>query len=251
MVVHVQSTGRQPWCCISVTSISRSVGPAACLGLPGMHLFSMCESTSQFLGHCKNTAVKCLGEGDTFCCVMTAFCYEFTLGNTMSAELKKTVCIFYNCPQFSNTNEVRNYKWNRVRKDTTKLTRSQDSLKLHLSHANYQAAVWKRCFRPKPHTPSLHGHGWDISDGVISIGWMTQLLAPEGILDIMKCGCKSAHPCSTRRCGCRDRNMQCVHSLVHVQHRLLQYGLNWMWWWESWFRLIESQPSRMVIHNES
>ena len=28
---------------------------------------------------------------------------------------------------------------------------------------NCQAAVWKCCFKPKPHTP--YGHGWDISDG--------------------------------------------------------------------------------------
>ena len=198
------------WRCISVTSISRSLGPVACLGLPGMHSFSGCDSTSQFLGHGKKTAMKCLRENDTFRHAMTVLGDEFTLGDTVSAELERAVCILYNCPQFSNTNEVRNYKWNRVTKDITKLPPCQDSLKLHLKRANYQAAVWKRCFRPKPNTPSPHGHGWDISDGVISIVWMSQPRAPEGILNTMKCGCKSAHPCSTRRCGCRQRNMQCT-----------------------------------------
>ena len=46
------------WRCISVTSISRSLGLAACLGLPGMHLFSGCDSTSQFLGKSKKTALQ-------------------------------------------------------------------------------------------------------------------------------------------------------------------------------------------------
>ena len=56
-----------------------------------------------------------------------------------------------------------------------------------------------------------HGHGWDISDGVISTVGMSQPRAPEGIMNTMKYGCKSAHPCSTRRCGCRQRNMQCIN----------------------------------------
>ena len=112
-------------------------------------------------------------------------------------------------PQFSNTNEVRNYQYH-VTKDITNLPQCQDSLKLHLKHANHQAAEWKRCLRPKPHAPSPHGHGWGISDRIISTVWMLQPQAPEGILNTMRFGCKFASPCSII-CGCREGNMQCSH----------------------------------------
>ena len=68
---------------------------------------------------------------------MTAHGDEFTLCDTMSAELGKAVCVLYNCPQFST------------------LMRSEITNGL-CDNTNYQAAVWNRCLKPKPHTPSPH-----------------------------------------------------------------------------------------------
>lgn len=60
------------WRYISVTSISRSLGLAVCLGLPGMHAFSGCDTTSRFLGHGNKTAMKSLQENETFRRAMTS-----------------------------------------------------------------------------------------------------------------------------------------------------------------------------------
>ena len=112
--------------------------------LPSMHSYPGCDSTSQFLGHGKRLLWNVFEKGTHF--AMTAAGDEFPLCDTMSVELEKAVCIPYNCPLFSNTNEVRNYKWNRVKKDITKLPPCQDSLKLQLKRANCEAAVWKYSF---------------------------------------------------------------------------------------------------------
>ena len=61
---------------ISVTSISQQLGSAIVKGLPGMHAFSGCDSTSQFAGHGKKKSMKLLIEDAEFRNFMT------TLGDT-------------------------------------------------------------------------------------------------------------------------------------------------------------------------
>ena len=41
------------WSYINVTNIAENLGPDVCAGLPGMHAFSGCDSTSRFAGHGK------------------------------------------------------------------------------------------------------------------------------------------------------------------------------------------------------
>ena len=58
--------------------------------------------------------------------------------------MQKAVCIPYNCPQFSSTR-------------LATLMRSAIANGLcDKGHDNYQAVVWKCCFKPKPHTLSPH-----------------------------------------------------------------------------------------------
>ena len=74
------------------------------------------------------------------------------------------------------------------------------------------------------HTPHLPIWSWlGHKYGAISIVWMSQPQAPEGILNTIKHGCKSAHPCNTRSCGCRQRNMQCTHLCMFNTHCFNMY----------------------------
>ena len=56
--------------------------------------------------------------------------------------------------------------------------------------------------------PPITDFGWEIKDGQVLVKWMTMPVAPDGILEDVKCGCKSG--CSTRRCACVKAELKCT-----------------------------------------
>ena len=53
--------------------------------------------------------------------------------------------------------------------ETEALPPCESHLRLHVTNANYQAAIWRRAIVLRPVIPSPHGYGWkvdDISNGV-------------------------------------------------------------------------------------
>ena len=133
---------QQAWGYISVTSISRKLDAHVCKGLPDMHAFGVCDSTSQFAGHGKKTTMKLLLENSDFLEAMCSLGSEFVPTENTLQQAERSICIMYNSTQYISTNDVRNSKWNRSAKNITKLPQCHDSAVLHIRRANYQAAIW-------------------------------------------------------------------------------------------------------------
>ena len=85
-------------------------------------------------------------------------------------------------------------------------------LNLHLINASYQAAIWQCCFQPKPidmdHGPN--GHEWKVEYSDISIVWMIQPPAPDAILALISCACKSGCSTNKRQCLCVKQGLPCT-----------------------------------------
>jgi hypothetical protein len=56
--------------------------------------------------------------------------------------------------------------------------------------------------------PSISEFGWEVNEEQVNIRWMTMPAAPDGILEKVKCGCKSG--CSTRRCAYQKAELKCT-----------------------------------------
>ena len=53
--------------------------------------------------------------------------------------------------------------------------------------------------------------GWDLKSGLPSPSLDTGPAAPDGLIDIISCGCKAAgKACSTGACSCKRHNMSCT-----------------------------------------
>ena len=74
--------------------------------------------------------------------------------------------------------------------------------------AHYQAMVWANDVVANPIMPSPEEYGWEKEeDRWIPV--MTCLLsAPEAIIELVKCGCKTK--CASNRCQCRRAVLQCT-----------------------------------------
>lgn len=84
----------------------------------------------------------------------------------------------------------------------------QSSLRLHVTRANYQAAVWKRATEASPNTPSPHGHGWNVNTSSIEYVWLASRPAPQEVLELLSCTCQ--RKCTADSCCCIKAGLKCT-----------------------------------------
>ena len=60
---------------------------------------------------------------------------------------------------------------------------------------------WRECRVPSPHT-----QGWLVESGAITINWTDQRPAPDELLEMTHCGCRTGW--KTARCSCKKGLMQ-------------------------------------------
>jgi hypothetical protein len=80
--------------------------------------------------------------------------------------------------------------------------------------AHYQVAVWRNALQTHPPLLDPTHHGWSHIEGSTritpTIVPLDTPLAPEDLLKVIKCGCDSNTPCSTKRCGCKSQGIECT-----------------------------------------
>ena len=70
--------------------------------------------------------------------------------------------------------------------DVSLLPPCQESLKMHVRRANYQALTWKKADHTKPIIPGPDGHGWNTNiKGELEICWTNSNLRPQELADII------------------------------------------------------------------
>ena len=86
----------------------------------------------------------------------------------------------------------------------------ESSLRLHVTRANYQAAIWKRAIVPLPVIPSPCGHGWEVDNNsnVVKVVWLGSKPAPEEVLELLSCTCKRA--CTVDNSCCLKAGLKCT-----------------------------------------
>ena len=86
----------------------------------------------------------------------------------------------------------------------------ESSLRLHVTRANYQAAIRRRAIIWRPVIPSPHGHGWEVDNisNVMKFVWLGSKPTPEEVLEILSCTCTRA--CTIEHCCCLKAGLKCT-----------------------------------------
>ena len=66
--------------------------------------------------------------------------------------------------------------------DMSLLPPCRDSLRMHIKRANYQALIWYHSRHALPCIPGPSGHGWQITEGQLSIKWTENDLMPQELV---------------------------------------------------------------------
>ena len=140
------------------------------------------------------------------------------LSPTVCDILEEYVCCMYGFKNETDINKVR-YKMFTSRKklpDPQKLPPTHDAFLLHFARVNYQVFEWKQALDKDFILTDPDGEGWVVIDGKLFVKWMTELPAPESILEFVSCGCKK-NKCKTGLCRCFSVNLHCT-SLCDCQN---------------------------------
>lgn len=79
---------------------------------------------------------------------------------------------------------------------------------LHIERSNYQAYIWNKCLLPKMRLQPPCGNGWLIEDDQLKVLWMTRPSAPDTLIEVVTCHCKTG--CKTLRCSCLKSGFKCT-----------------------------------------
>ena len=82
---------------------------------------------------------------------------------------------------------------------------------LHMKRFHLQLTLWKTANRQGPPILDITKFGCDMKSGLPSPSVDTGPAVPDGLIDIISCGCKaSGKACSTGGGSCKGHNMSCT-----------------------------------------
>ena len=102
----------------------------------------------------------------------------------------------------------------------------ESSLRLHVTRANYQAAIWTRVIVPVPVIPSPCGHGWEVDNisNVVEYVWLGSKTAPEEVLELLSCTCNRA--CTVDNCCCLKAGLKCTDMCsVQCENMVMMFNM--------------------------
>ena len=180
-----------------------------CKALIGLHALTGCDTVSAFASKGKWRPLQMIAKNQIFVETMKNIGKEWSLSNKTFKGTGEFMCNLYGkkCTSVDSLRyELHCPKGGKIEPEA--LPPCQSSLRLHLSRANYQAAIWRRATEACPDIPSLHGHGWSVNSSNLEFVWLGSRPAPEEVLQLLSCNCK--YKCTVDTCCCLKAGLKCT-----------------------------------------
>jgi hypothetical protein len=199
-----------------VNSLEKQLSPGIDIqcfvkALIGVHAITGCDTTSAFSGKGKCKAVKLVTHNQAYVRAMSKIGEEWVVSEETLKDTEALICQLYGkkCQSVDLLRyEMHCAKGGKV--DPQALPPCLSSLRLHVTRANFQAAIWRRATIPCPEIPSPQGHGWEVDNesNEVKFVWLGSKPAPEEVLELLSCTCKRT--CTLRDCCCLKAGLKCT-----------------------------------------
>ena len=121
--------------------------------------------------------------------------------------MKKLIALLYN----TKSKDVADARWTLFKKfsyESERLPPSAGLLKQAILRAHCQARTWFLSNEPSRQLPDPISCGWDLLDEEYRPKTSDAPVAPDSVLNLIKCGCCS--DCLSKRCKCSKINLVCT-----------------------------------------
>lgn len=120
---------------------------------------------------------------------MRSLCFQ-SIHNIQKGKYRRWAALLHGLPEKAK-------KWN--------APPTSDCLLQHLKRSNYQAFVWRHALEAMQDLESPGGHGWMIDEKHLLPLLMTKTPAPESLLELTTCRCKTSS--CLRNCSCNNTGL--------------------------------------------
>ena len=186
---------------VNVTHLAVTLGQEMAKALPGLHAFTGCDCTSEFVRKGKKLSYKRMKNNAAFLKTFAALGENATtIPPEVYLGLRRFVCSMYGRPGEHDVNnvctEIFQVRFGANRKllapgpgsgiDLSLLPPCDSSLALHSARANYQCFLWKSANVKCPNIPPPSGNGW-MTDraGNLEVEWVAGEVLPQDVAEIL------------------------------------------------------------------
>ncbi len=184
------------------------LGEQICKLLLFLHAFTGFDSCSRIYGVGKSTAFTKLLDNPTLRKVASVFSEDNKSHQEIEEAGKQALIILFGDDLKQSLNRLRYLtlvdKVTNAKSFVTpeRLSKTESAAKFHSYRVYYQVRFWRGNQVLKP-----TDWGWIERDGHYEAIMMDQPPAPENLLQIIHCNCKTG--CSSIKCGCRKNDLPC------------------------------------------
>ena len=195
------------------------LGPQKSKALINWHALTGCDTTGHIQGKGKQTCFKAYLEADVEALSAIEHLGE---GDHPSESVIKGcetfLCSLF-CPKdqkITKSSELRWYLFKQLKEDqgVEKLSPTPGAWREHILRAHLQANIWQQDLVSQPSIPESALLGWSESDGHLKPVLTRVSIAPESILQLVRCNCKQpdkrAGTLCHGRCSCKKANVVCT-----------------------------------------
>lgn len=209
-----KKTGLCP--CISVRTTQQKVGIETCKVLPAIHAIGGCDTTSALCGIGKGKVLKKLTKKHSFTSQLTTIQDNKATKQAVLLSGQQLMVGIYGAPANQTLDDIRYSTFSKLSVSSNrgpkpeKLPPTTDSANYHIMRVHLQSVEWVTL-----QTGLLDPCDWGwkiVNDKFLPIP-MEQPPAPDDILNIIRCKCKTS--CSSLLCSCRKNNLPCVSACAN------------------------------------
>lgn len=195
---------------VSIASAQNNIGLSACHQLLVVHALAGCDSTSAIYGRGKGTVLRKLTKSNTMPHTDVMQRTDATVDAVVTAGMELMLLLF-DGKAGDSLNKLRHSTYCRLaatslsRPQPEKLPPTERAAYFHILCVHLQAVRWKNL---NDCDLDPLAWGWKLTDGQY-MPIMTDLAAaPDDILNIVRCKCKTS--CVSHLCSCRKNSLMCV-----------------------------------------
>ena len=197
---------------INLTKISNTLGSNISEALIRLHSFTGCDSLSAFAGEGKTSALKLLMKEERFQYLFLRSGQNLTVTQDDMALFEEFVCYLYGGQKLKvkGVSDLRYLLFcaKGAEVGSQQQPPSRGCLQKHFFRLNYQSFVWRNSLKDLNDLPSPVEYGWKIKREDLVIDWTDEKAAPDTVLELLFCGCKTS--CKTKIYACVSNGRFCA-----------------------------------------
>lgn len=205
------ASGAKVW---DIKAAQAALGADICANILFGHAIGGCDTTSSLFSIGKREPLLQLKNSPLFRQQAEVFATESNTQEAVIAAGERALVLLYGGKEDDSLNTLRCFKYlqklstSKSALEPKRLPPTVSAAQFHSLRTYFQVQVWLTLTDEKSVSICPTDWGWEVKEGLMFPLYTDAAAAPEDLLHVVKCNCKT--DCATSRCSCRRHGLFCT-----------------------------------------